>query len=80
MEKLTGKTVCRDHMVSVVLTVDWFCLLVCDSSSTEWGLSFNVNTANLLGHAVVQLVEALRYKLEGRGLDSRWCLQNFSLT
>jgi hypothetical protein len=27
----------------------------------------------LLGHAVVQLVEALRYKSEGRGFDSRWC-------
>jgi len=23
--------------------------------------------------AVAQLVEALRYKLEGRGFDSRWC-------
>ena len=27
----------------------------------------------LLGHAVAQLVEALRYKPEGRGFDSRWC-------
>ena len=26
-----------------------------------------------LRHAVAQLVEALRYKLEGRGFDSRWC-------
>ena len=25
-------------------------------------------------HAVVQLVEALRYKPEGSGFDSRWCL------
>ena len=24
-------------------------------------------------HAVAQLVEALRYKSEGRGFDSRWC-------
>jgi len=32
------------------------------------------------GHAVVQLVEALRYKLEGRGFDSQWCHWNFSLT
>jgi hypothetical protein len=30
----------------------------------------------LLGHAVAQLVEALRYKLEGRGFDSRWCDRN----
>ena len=27
-----------------------------------------------------QLVEALRYKSEGRGFDSRWCHWNFSLT
>jgi len=32
----------------------------------------------LEGHAVVQLVEALRYKPEGRGLDSQWCQWNFS--
>jgi len=29
------------------------------------------------GHAVAQLVEALRYKLEGRGFDSRWFRWNF---
>jgi len=33
-----------------------------------------------LGHAVAQLVEALRYKPEGCGFDSRWCHWNFSLT
>ena len=32
------------------------------------------------GHAVTQLVDALRYKPEGRGFDSRWCHWNFSLT
>jgi hypothetical protein len=32
------------------------------------------------GHAVAQLVEALRYKLELRGFDSQWCHWNFSLT
>jgi len=31
-------------------------------------------------HAVAQLVEALHYKSEGRGFDSRWCHWNFSLT
>ena len=31
----------------------------------------------LQGHAVAQLVEALRYKAEGRGFDSRWCHWNF---
>jgi hypothetical protein len=33
-----------------------------------------------VGHAVVQLVEVLRYKPGGRGFDSRWCHWNFSLT
>jgi len=32
------------------------------------------------GHAVAQLVEALRYKPEGCGFDYRWCHWNFSLT
>jgi hypothetical protein len=26
-----------------------------------------------MGHAVTQLVEAMRYKPEGLGFDSRWC-------
>jgi len=29
------------------------------------------------GFAVAQLVEALSYKTEGRGLDSRWCHWTF---
>jgi hypothetical protein len=33
----------------------------------------------LRGHAVAQLVEALRYKPEGRGFDSRWFHCNFYL-
>jgi hypothetical protein len=32
------------------------------------------------GHAVAQLVEAMRYEPEGRGFDSQWCNWNFSLT
>ena len=36
--------------------------------------------ALLVGHAVVQLVEALSYKLEGRGVCSRWCYWNFSFS
>jgi hypothetical protein len=31
-----------------------------------------------VGHAMVQLVKALRYKPEGRGFYSRWCHWNFS--
>jgi hypothetical protein len=30
-------------------------------------------TVRLWGHAVARLVEALFYKPEGRGIDSRWC-------
>jgi len=26
-----------------------------------------------MGHALAQLIEALRYKPEGRGFDFRWC-------
>jgi len=33
---------------------------------------FAVNTLSLRGHAVAQLVKALRYKSEGRGFDFRW--------
>jgi hypothetical protein len=33
-----------------------------------------------VGYAVPQLVEALRYKLEGRGFDSLWNHWNFSVT
>jgi len=32
------------------------------------------------GHAMAQLVEALRCKPEGRGFDSRWCHWNYSST
>ena len=32
------------------------------------------------GHAVAQMVQALRYKPEGRVFDYRWCDWNFSLT
>ena len=33
----------------------------------------------VLGHAMAQFVEALRYKPEGGGFDSRWCRWDFSL-
>jgi hypothetical protein len=46
-----------------------FCPLVTEQprffSPTEY--------SNYVGHAVAQLVEALLYKPEGRGFDSRWC-------
>jgi hypothetical protein len=44
--------------------------------------SFNILDAITykLEYAVAQLVEALRYKPEGRGFDSRWSNWNFSVT
>jgi hypothetical protein len=38
-----------------------------------------VRHSKFAGHAVAQLVEALRYKPEGRGFDSRLFHLNFSL-
>ena len=33
-----------------------------------------------VGHAVIKLIEARRYKLEGHRFDSRWCHWNYGLT
>jgi len=40
----------------------------------------NLSLKNTLGYAVAHLFEAMRYKPESRGLDSRWLHWNFSLT
>jgi hypothetical protein len=50
-------------------------IAVCSQIHTK-----SINTLCGWGHAVGQLVEALRYKPEGRGFDSRSCHWNFSLT
>jgi hypothetical protein len=43
--------------------------------------SQHVVTMNLYQLAMnVAAFEALRYKSEGRGIDSRWCHWNFSFT
>ena len=52
-------------------------LLVCFRSVTVDICGLQVE---IWGHAVAQLVEALRYKPEGRGFDSQWFHWNFSLT
>ena len=41
---------------------------------------FEQGTSLMRENAVAQSVEALRYKSEGRGFDSRWCYWIFSLT
>jgi hypothetical protein len=38
------------------------------------------NTFYFVGYAVARLVEALRYKPEGRGFVLRWSHWNFSVT
>jgi hypothetical protein len=40
----------------------------------------NLTIQDVAGHAVAHLVEALRYKLQGRRIDYGWCHWNFSLT
>ena len=42
-------------------------------------MNIKVSLVMSMGYAVAQLVEALRYKPEGRGFDCR-CHWNFSLT
>ena len=48
--------------------------------TTQTEQKYNVANNSLRRRAVAQLVEALPYKPEGRGFDSRWCHWNFSLT
>ena len=56
--------VCFQYTLRVTLVL----LLFCDGIYVLWR------------HAVAQVVEALRYKPEGCGFDSRWCHWNFSVT
>ena len=44
------------------------------------GFMFYNSVIKYLEHAVAQLFEALCYKPEGRGFDSRWCHWDFSFT
>jgi len=54
-----------------------YTLLVSTQSVRKCSL-FMSHSVQEEGHAVVQLVEALRHKSEGRGFDSRWCHWNCS--
>ena len=53
--------------------------IIVEQKMYSW-IRISLGTLRKWGHAVAQLVEALRYKPEGRGFDSRWCHWNFSLT
>jgi hypothetical protein len=56
------------------------CSCAHSSESSIQKREFCLQLRNCRRYAVAQLVEALRYKLESRGLDSRWCHLNFTLT
>jgi hypothetical protein len=49
-------------------------------SAKWWSHEIIFTITFALGYAVAQLVEALRYKPEGRGFDFRLCHWNFLLT
>jgi hypothetical protein len=75
---LTGKIILLD-----LLTADGYLWIggyldICQNFARI--SSFCMTDGGYAGYAVAQLVEALRYKSEGRGFDSRWCHWNFSLT
>jgi hypothetical protein len=52
---------------------------ICQIRIGNYVSMFYLYVNEYVGHALAQLVEALRYKPEGRGLDARWCHWNFSL-
>jgi hypothetical protein len=52
---------------------------MCGLGDNGEGLSLITFIFSCEGHAVAQLFEALRYKPEDRGFDSRLCHWSFSL-
>ena len=75
-----------DHSISSIFEVnEWsytstpsYAFMFC--TETTLPLHLLKSLLLLLWHAVAQLVEALRYKPEGRGFDSQCFQYNFSLT
>ena len=73
---------CEDYKLSVGKSVPGGVCRLLDGSNVErlyhvWTSELSVSE---LKHAVVQLVESLRYKIEGRGFHSRWFHWDFSMT
>ena len=64
----------RQHLHMLVTRIS--SMLHPEPSNSSSKLTY-FRSPNLLGHAVAQLVEALHYKPEGRGFESRWCRWNF---
>jgi hypothetical protein len=61
------------------MKLDYFRLYFQNITQTAGSPLIKVADCFNRGHAVVQLVEAQRYKPEGRRFDSRCCNWNFSL-
>ena len=78
---LRGRNRCRTKFESLIIlySSEKYCYNDQIKSFHALGEINDCNTRRE-GHAVAQLVEALRYKPENRGIDSRWCHWNFSLT
>ena len=71
--------------LSLCLPLSQFCAFCASYDSWNWETKFlnallSFTTSACRGYTVAQLVEALRYKQEGRGFDSRWSHWNFSVT
>jgi hypothetical protein len=68
-----------ERMEVKMVTVKGEVRVVTDHSDPE-GYTFTERYTYCSGYAVAKLVEALRYKPEDRGFDSRWGHWNFSVT
>ena len=74
-----GRT--HDTLPNCDLLLQFFEAVLCFRSSVVQIVEkFYSHYGTPAGYAVAQLVEALRFKSEGRVFDSRWCHWNFSLT
>jgi hypothetical protein len=67
---------CEGNWLSMLLNTNMNLRMDCEELAAS--LLQLADTSNII--LLPQLVEALRYKSEGRGLDSQWCHWNFSLT
>ena len=70
----------RDRIASLYAIINYPSNSRCKSYAVQQASFNNLSYSYTKGYAVAQLVEALRYKPEGCGFDSRWCYWNFSLT
>ena len=92
---LSGTGLCDELITRPEESYRLCCVVVCDLETSRMGAPYiyiyiyiyiciyiyDISRLRVkCGQAVAQLVEALRYKPEGRGFDSLWCHWNFLLT